>query len=883
MNMGNENRDAIFNAIWNDPARLFGGAWNQTHDGTAWVYQGGELGPRGAVRLIRKRDGEGVRVMFNHGSNHAGETPDAIEYAQQYRLNTSTFPETLKQLADMYGVSVEFTKEQRRQMARADLARELAPAFVEALRKHPDGETARYLRDKRRLTPDGHFGELTPDTLKAALEHLNNRGIAYDTDELRGLGLTEANAKAGYNCVIPYTVNGRVVGFLLRNVRPTHDGPKYLISSGVTRGGYCDALAYGKPAVIVEGELDAVRLIQQGVENVVAIGGAKISEEIGRLLRGRGIVEAFYMPDHETDTNRRRETKLVADAIRAFQSVRVDDTPVIERLYVVDIPAPEDWTKYPKYGHDGTLKGYKIDADAFGAEHPGELRGLVEIGGVVSWEWELARLMDWAADQDAATGSVGYNEFQKRFNDIYTRCASPYERQRIRDHIARGNDARIYRAFGITPQSCEHADAWKRADEYNERVRAAAAALNRAVEDQADPDTVGAIVARLNDAQGANTRDEWEAQLSQTFDEELAAIREQPETLKTRWEVGIIDKKDKYHKYERVEYYPADIEVFCAPTSHGKTMILFQSAFDLLRDYPDKTFLYVSCEENKRQLVERALNVFIDIDTTPTGKDSQGGPCFVSGTRKRTIKAIIRGAVPPVEYGPDSYGRDEYEALAAAVRSEITRYGEEVRPRLKFVHTEASAESICNNVIRFVEENRNNGVEVGGVFVDYMQLLTTDAGSYSRHDELKEICKALKDCAARIELPVVIAAQLNREVFRAQVGLDNITVANIGEGADIERIAHDIYLVWQVDKTPLQQYGSVDEKGDYQVKAGELGLRSGRLFASALRPENRELKQGYIYIEQLKARDGKTGGWGLFPFDGERGRIDGIDEAKMKQ
>ena len=895
--MKNDNRDAVLNAIWNNPERLFGGEWR--NNGQTWEYvRGGQWNQRGALRLLRAADGVRIKVALNRGSGNAGARPiDIFDYGEQY-LNTGEFNETLEAWANLYNLNLEFTADERQKMARAELARELAPSFVEALKQHPDGETARYLKETRRLTPDTHFGELTADTLKRAVAHLKNRGIAYDPDDLTALGLTEYRAEQGYNCVIPYTVNGRVVGFSFRNIRPNHDGPKYMYNKGLTIGGYCGPLENGKPAVVVEGLLDAVRLVQLGVKNVVSMGGSQMPEQMARLLRGHGIVEVFYIPDHETDLNQQRETKLVADAIHAFQSVRVDDTPVVERLYIVDLPAPDDWTRYPKY-KNGALVGYKIDADTYGAEHPDDLRGAIEYGAVVSWEWELEQLMAWAVAQDNATGFVGYNEFQKRFNDIYTRCGSPYERQRIRQYIATGNVATIYKEFGITPQSCEHADAWKRADEYTERVRTATADLNRAVAEQADPETVGAIVQRLNDAQAANTRDEWAAQLGETFEDELAAIQEQPDTLKTRWEVGNIDKMGQYKKYERVEFTPADISLFCAQTSHGKTMVLFQLAFDLIRD-TDKTFLFVSCEENKRQLVERALNVFIDIPATPTGeyKDADGykRPCFIEGIRKKTIKAIIRGTVPPDEYQPDesqnavgnAQKRNVYDELAADVRREIKRYGEQVRPRLKFIHTAASVESICNNVVRFVEEYRNNGVEVGGVFVDYMQLLTSDARNFSRHDELKDICNALRDCAELIELPIIIAAQLNRDVLRPVsgygTGFDTITEANIGEGADIERAAHDIYLVWQVDKTPLAQYyKGVGDNGEPQLNTQKIGFRSRRLFAPDVYGNPSDLKLGYMYIEQLKARDGRPNGWGLFPFDGERGRIGTIDKAKMKE
>ena len=859
--MANENKQAVINAIWANPQPAFGGEWVQRRN----VWQT----PRGEIRLLLRRDGQNITVAGNTGSGFAGQTPDVFTYLQQYRLNTAGFAETLKAVAELYGLNLSFTPEERGKMKRGELARELAPSFVEALRNNPYGETARYLRNTRRFDIDAHFGELTAETLKRALEHLNNRGISYDAADVEALGLTERRAAAGYNLILPYTVNGTVQGFLLRNIRPNHNGPKYLFSDGLGRGGYCDTLEFGKPVVIVEGPLDAVRLTQSGVNNVIGMGGAKIGEEIGRLLRGRNITEVTYIPDNETDEQGQRKTKIVADAIRAFQSVQVDGEPVVKSLFVADLPTPE------------TPNG-KNDADSYGAEHPDELRGLAEFGAVAWWEWELSDLIRRGVAKEEQGGTVAVYAFQDAFNDIYTRCGSPYERERIRQYIRTDKTANIYRAFGITPQSLNDVDEWNRGREYNNRVRAAAQDLTRAVEEQANPETVGAIVRRLNDAQGANTRNEWEAQLAETFDEELNAIRNQPETLKTRWELGNIDKQGTYHRYERIEFYPADVEVFCAPTSHGKTMVLFQSAFDLIRT-TNETYLFVSCEENKRQLVERALNVYIDIPTTPNGKTEGGNYCFIRGTRKRTIKAVIKGSAAPEEYGPFMGQSNHFDALKREIQRKIADYRDNVRPRLKFIHTEASAESICGNILHYVEEYRNAGVEVGGVFVDYMQLLTTDGPNYSRHDELKDICKALKDCAARTELPVIIAAQLNREVLRKEIGLDGITVANIGEGADIERIAHDIYLLWQVDKTPLSHYYTPNRNAndELQLNPSKLGFRSRRLFARSVLDEPETLKTGYIYIEQLKARDGKTDGWGLFPFDGERGQIGEIDKQTM--
>lgn len=858
--MANENKTAVVTAIWENPERAFNCQFRQR--GKYWEnLRNDEYDERGKIRLSLTPDGGNITVHYNGASRQ--EHTDVFTYVGDYVLNTRDFKETLLRLAELYGISLQFSTEERQAMTRAALAREVSASLVEALRANPDGVTGRYLRDVRGIAPDGtHFGELTKDSIAAAKDSLRRRGYSYDVEDFKALGLTEYYAEQGYNCVIPYYVNGSPRGFVLRNTNPDcQPKDRYRYSQGLGRGGYCDALTHGEPAVIVEGQFDAVRLIQAGVPNVIAIGGAKIGEDIARLLKAHGITQVTYVPDLEHDEQGKRKTAIVSEAIRAFQSAQVDGVPVVDALYIAELPTPQGVN----------LNGVKIDADTYGKEHGNKaLRDVID-NNTAAWAWELDTLIDWAKTQEQAQGQVNVAAFRKRLADIYTRC-NPFERQVLRDDID-GNP--IYRAFGITPQSLRDVDELQRDTEANNRTKDGAAALSKAIAEGASPERIRGIVRELNDAVTLNTRDEWEAQLATPFADELKAIQEQPDTLKTKWEVGTVSKDGKYFKHDNIEFYPADIEVFCAPTSHGKTMVLFQAAMDLIAT-TDKTYLYVSCEENKRQLLERALNVYIDIDTTPDGKtkDIQGNAvyCFKEQTRKKTIKAAIRGDVAPYEYADFMGGGEHYDALSRQIRGWVRKYETDVFPRLRLIHTEASIESICANISRSVEDFRAKGVEVGGVFVDYMQLLTTDARNYSRHDELKDICKALKDCAARTELPIIIAAQLNREVLKG--GIDTITVANIGEGADIERIAHDIYLVWQIDKTHEYLYNKTDDEGNVSVNPRNLNVRSTRIYSRAgIGHAERELKTGYIYIERMKARDGKTEGWGLLPYDGERGYI----------
>lgn len=896
--MKDENKQIIIERILQNPAPVFGGEWTQK--GKAWQTQ------RGAIRLLPTASGANLVIWGNHGSGFAGERIDAFTYLQERVLNTSDFWDTLQTCAERYGVDLKQSPEQVTRIQRQRLAREVAPSLCAALMENRTGKAWQYLA-QRGIVPDGvHYGELTTESIARAKDALSAHGLTYTDDDFKALKLTPDQAAKGYNVVLPYYRNGVVVGFLFRDVTGTQH--KYDAPQDMKRG-YCDRLTHGEPAYIVEGEIDALRLRAAGYPNVIAMGGAGMSEELAGLFDANEIHQVTYIPDLEYNDQGEKRTDLIDKAIKRFQSATVDGERVITNLFIAEFPTPEGVT----------LSNYKMDADTYGNDQGADALRNVVNAAVDWWGYELGAFEDWATTND----TVQRGEFERRFMDIYNRCATPIERERLRQYIE--GQPLIYAEQGITRATLLDVDEMHRQTEYNNRMREGAQALARAIENGANPATVGDILAKMAQAQSTNTRDEWDKQLTATFEDELRAIREQPETLRTKWELGTLtpDKTNplikKYKRNEFIEFYPATITVFAAATSHGKTSILLQSALDLVKFYPNKTFLYVSCEEPNRLLLERALNVYMDIDTTETGTDNLNNYCMIKGTRKRAIKAALGGCTCPPEYAEQYNAQQErkrgekwtwsqehptppnWENLSVRIKAAVEQYGERVRPRLKLIHTDGSAESIAANVRRYFEQYRAQGVEIGGVFVDYMQLLTSDNKTTARNYELKDVCKALADCATETELPIIVAAQLNRDALRQGVGqgLDNVTVANLGEAADIERIAHDLYLIWQVDKTRIDAYTKFempkDEKGKAITDADpvqvldvtKIGTRSRRIMRIVKNEQARtreiELKKGYLYIEQMKARDGKTDGWGLFPFEGEQGRIGTIDTELMGQ
>lgn len=879
--MGNENKAAVVAAIWQDPEKAFGCRFKPS--GLYLINErNSEYNERGKIRLAQTRTGENIMVFYNGSSRE--EKTDIFTHLERYVLHTAGFAETLKRLAGIYGVSLKYSEEQRRRMNREALAREIAPCLIESLRKNPTGTAGRYITETRGLTIDAHFGELTAESLKKAKDHLRNRGISWDEEDFKDLQLTDWNIRQGYNIVVPYYNNGIVIGFMIR--KTTNIKPKYLKSADAGRG-YCDKLKIGKPVFIVEGEMDAIRLIQAYADdadapNILAIGGAKINENLGKLLKRHNIDVVTYIPDVEYNEQGERKTDITNNAIRAFQSVKVDDEPVINTLFVSELETPQG----------ASLNNYKIDVDAYGKGNGNNvLIGAVE-GNAADWfVWEFRQLEQWESKADSWDSWNIENKFRDKFRDIYHR-AGIWERQPIRNYI-KAHD--IYAKYGVTPQVLDDSDELTRDKEYKNRIAAISSDLVKAVEDGANPVCIAKIAEQLHEAQATNSRDEWERQINISFSDQLANIMQQPASLKTKWEIGIIRKRNTLHPYrktERINFTPSDLTVFCAPTSHGKTMILFQSALDCVRDNPDKTFMMISCEESQSQLLGRALSAYITTPTTENGTTENGGYCFINKTRRQTIAAVIADSPAPMAYADESgamFVSEHYKALQGEIKRQIQQYGTQIHPRLKLIHTDASANSICSNITRFVREAQEQGKDVGAVFLDYMQLLNTDSKHFSRHDEMKDICKILSNCAKANGIPIVIAAQLNREIYRN--GIDDVSVANIGEGADIERIAKDVFLVWQIDKTPLNLYvkrGTEKENIDDDLikDAQNIGKRAQRIFTEETLPTGQtglRLKTGYLYIEHLKARYGETGGWGLLPYDGESGQILENDIQKMQE
>ena len=144
------------------------------------------------------------------------------------------------------------------------------------------------------------------------------------------------------------------------------------------------------------------------------------------------------------------------------------------------------------------------------------------------------------------------------------------------------------------------------------------------------------------------------------------------------------------------------------------------------------------------------------------------------------------------------------------------------------------------------------------IFIDYIQILNSMKSSRQpRTDQLKEICISLNKFATKHKLPIILAAQLNREA-KTPLTMNNTQMA---ESSDIEKAANTIICLWN-SKFKLKADPIGDEKKEME-KLAEKGFRIGC-----------NDKEATIYAVVTKMRGSRgVGMYSIFPYKGYCGKV----------
>lgn len=723
-----------------------------------------------------------------------GDVLSLVDYVM--RRDGVEFIKAVETLADVVGLQLpkgEFNQESyQRYKDQATLLEDCNSYFIYCLENSTGADEIKaYLSSRGYSDEDIKAMELgyIPDQDKL-YKYLLSKGYSQSlVDEVvklnKGIGST-------HRLTIPYRSGGSVKGFKFRTVGDAT--PKYLNSTGLDRlGGFFNlsGIKGDKDVVIVEGELDSLSASARGVENVVATGGSSIAPEQVRDAIKRGAKSFTLCLDR--DPGKEVETyKKITSAIEVILGEGVN------RIYIARLPGSGD---------------DKVDPDS-----------LIKESGVDSFKQAIREALPYYEyNLQETLNKYGKIEEERglqpkdidRLLDEVVETASQIPDVTDRDRYKKlFTSLEAIQTLGITEESLSiTVDRLTSTRDKETQAKEFKKLLSEATSLQGKGETNKALElldSKVKEVKLKDKATEFSSLMIPIKENELKErLISKPESLNSGYTIG----------GEPLLLPSGAISVFTAPTSHGKTTFLINLALNIATASPDKETYLFSYEEDGDTVLMNTLNTYLDEE--------------ISSNNRRTIKSYFTT-------GSTEYIKSQSRDYFTAKKDEFFRELIDTK-RLNIHYTSYNSDTLIE-AIRYLHKH----AKPGAILIDYIQLLNLPEGkykTYSRQEEIKEICIALKDVAVETGLPIILGAQFNREV----VNQLRIHATKIGEAGDIERIANLIVGFWNNNFQQLATEGELKEIGP-------------------ITPDT-------LYTTILKNRGGKVGLTELLTFNGNTGKI----------
>lgn len=774
-----------------------GGDWHSSH------YLNGEpTSPhREDKTVVTKR--KPTRVL-----EQGGESLSLIDFYLQYTGHSrgakgAELVEALRSLCGLCGLSLpeNDTEEYREYKERQERLEIVANSMKKALFSPEGSSTLRYLEEVRGYTVED---------IKAMELGFCSEAIAKSMEGAPyGAGTTHTLA-------IPYRSGGHIQGFKLRTISPEVK-PKYKNTTGLPK----KASLYGltglrltgngekdRDLTIVEGELDALHAQIKGVENIAASAGLDVSEEALLEAKRRGVKRITLLVDVE-ESKEKQEAKeaKIANAIHSIGKAGL--LPLVAVL-----PEAED--------------GAKVDTDSYLNEHGKEELQKVIDGASTGANYLYYRIYDRAVAKQGGEPTItdkAYNDYKEEtialLNDV--EVVSPVDKDIILSLFARSTSG-----AGITKEALlaeadarkEAADARRQETETKELLqKASTLATNGQIEE-----SLRLLSENVPEVKKIAKETEYSSLLTTPTAESIREkLRTRPEGIRTGYVFSTGGRS------ERLVLPSGALTLVAAPTSHGKSTFLRNLALQTAGDGNEGTVLYFSFEEDIESTVVEFVNTYVGEELTTPSRDYNNLTTIAEYYRTDSTRYMKRGAA-------DTFKKKEAEFMKDYIEA----------GRLRIFDSDYTSGELVD-AIKYIAKS----LKVKAVFVDYVQLLYKEGNRLQRNEELKEIAKELRQTAKGLKLPIVMAAQLNRDAKSPT----EMHSQNIADSADLEREANKVLLLWN-SSFMATNGNAYEEKKIEEDKRPTLG------------------RGGQIYGKLSKNRGGIPSIDALFSFNGNTGRID---------
>lgn len=753
-----------------------------------------------------------------------GESYTLIDYVMKRDGYTEPI-EAIKWLASSVGLELPNSSNfdagaYQEQKERLELLEECNNFFIESLTIDPNAkETLSYLESRGYSKEDIEFMELGYIPSQMALhKHLETKGYSKTLIE-KGLHLHKDIGVVN-KLSIPFRSGNSIKGFIFRSLDKEQKN-KYINSTGLKRGDNLfnlSSLKGDKDITVVEGYLDALIATARGVDNVVALGGASISPSGIQDAIRKGVKSFTLCLDN--DAGGTTGTKQTVEALLREG---------VNKIYVVALPTGE-----AKIDPDDVIRERGVEAfkEILSTAIPYYLHNLNNI------------FTKYANIEKVEERDLTFKEIDKLLEEVVAGSVSivePIDKDRYKASFLKQN---FTKALGITEESLEATlDKINFNKDREEQRRELTTTLSKATSLQQKGELEEALQLLeegVKETKAKDRKTEFSKYLIPSTKEELVeAFKDEKESIDTGYTIG----------GEPLLLPSGALSFIVAPTSHGKTTALINLALGVveknLEEKNNSSVYFFSYEEHEKDIRANFLNSYIGRNYSHT----------IGNNCRRSIKHYLKtGSRDMFKEGK----RDVTGELVVDYREDFLKLEKEYFKELEETgkinvnYSNYTALELVE-LIRYLHKNTNVGV----IFIDYIQLLrlgSTKFSTYSRQEEVKEVCIALKDIAVETGLSIVLAGQFNRKVQNPL----QLHLNQIGEAGDIERVANLILAIWN---NKFKVVGDKDE-----IKRIE---------------QENLVRENTLFVEVLKNRAGEVGLTDWLDWNGNTATIKNIDRGEL--
>lgn len=223
------------------------------------------------------------------------------------------------------------------------------------------------------------------------------------------------------------------------------------------------------------------------------------------------------------------------------------------------------------------------------------------------------------------------------------------------------------------------------------------------------------------------------------------------------------------------------ITIVMGKSSHGKTTFLLNMFLRMVEKYDKKTFLFFSYEEEQKFLNVKMINILAQ-DLINKNNNFTEIMNYIKGRDRFTKRDKIEKAISMI----DNYVNQK---------------------RLGLIYNTLDIDSLYNQ-IKLIQNN--NELEIGGVFIDYIQRIPINGKFQQRQLELQAISNKILETSIDLSIPIILGAQVNKEVRGIPKDKD------VRESGDILNNANLVLSIYNPAKE--ENNVSLDEKNRVPFK-----------------------------------------------------------------